>query len=63
MKVSVDFALCCGHGRCYALCPEVFLEDEAGYPVIECDAVPAEHEAGVRSAARNCPEHSISIED
>ena len=53
MKVSVDFELCCGHGRCYALCPEVFLEDDAGYPVIECDSVPAEHEAGVRSAVRN----------
>ena len=36
MKVELDLELCCGHGRCYMLCPEVFDEDEAGKPVLLC---------------------------
>jgi ferredoxin len=61
MKLSVDRKLCRGHGRCYALCPEFFDEDEEGYAVIESSDVPPELEAKVRQAADNCPELAIRI--
>ena len=34
MKVRVDEALCVGHGRCYALAPDVFAPDDFGHCVI-----------------------------
>ena len=34
IQVILDDDKCCGHGRCQALCPEVFDEDEAGYAVL-----------------------------
>lgn len=61
MKVQVDLSLCCGHGRCYALCPEIFLEDEAGHAELTSSEVPERLEAKVRSAADNCPEQAIEV--
>jgi ferredoxin len=63
MKVSVDPERCCGHGRCYALCPEVFQEDDEGRAVLPCGAVPARLESKVRAAADNCPERAILLDD
>lgn len=63
MKVKVDRDLCVGHGRCYALCPEVYGEDEEGYCVILQADVPAEHRASARRAADNCPELAITVDD
>jgi ferredoxin len=63
MKVSVDSGLCTGHGRCYALCPEVFDEDEAGHCVLLTADVPAGQESRARQAADNCPEQAIRVED
>jgi len=61
MKVRIDLETCCGHGRCYALCPEVFAEDEEGYPVLTDTTIPPGLEARVRRAADNCPEAAIEI--
>jgi len=63
MKVRVDRDLCVGHGRCYALCPEVYGEDEEGYCVILQADVPADHQQAARRAADNCPELAITVED
>ena len=63
MRVTVDRAICAGHGRCYAICPEVYAEDEEGYCVIERPEVPSPLEAAARRAADNCPELAIQIED
>ena len=63
MRVSVDLELCCGHGRCYALCPELFKEDDEGHCLLERSDVPPELERRARSAADNCPELAIRIED
>jgi ferredoxin len=63
MKVRVDSSLCTGHGRCYALCPEVFEEDEDGHCRIEAAEVAPTHESKARMAAENCPELAIRIED
>jgi ferredoxin len=63
MRVRLDRALCCGHGRCYALCPELFDEDDAGYAVLVAETVPRGLEVRARTAADNCPEMAISVED
>jgi len=63
MKVRIDFDRCSGHGRCYAICPEVFSDDENGYPVLASEEVAPEAEEGARAAANNCPERAIGLSD
>ena len=64
MKVVLDSAKCQGHGRCYALSPQVFDSDDEGYAVLLLDGgdVPPELEGAARLAADNCPEYAITIE-
>ena len=40
MRIAIDPERCSGHGRCYSLCPELFDEDEDGYPVLISESVP-----------------------
>lgn len=63
MKVSVDLERCTGHGRCYAICPSVFDEDEAGHCVLLATEVASEIAATARQAADNCPEQAITLVD
>jgi ferredoxin len=63
MKVRVDADLCVGHGRCYALAPDVFAPDDFGHCEIvveDVDGVLAEH---ARLGVDNCPEQAISLEE
>jgi ferredoxin len=63
MKVRVDTNLCSGHGRCYALAPDVFGADDYGHCEIlveEPSGALADH---ARVGAENCPERAIRIED
>jgi ferredoxin len=62
VKVELNRELCTGHGRCYALAPEVFEADEDdGYGVVRMADVPPELESAARKGAGNCPENAISI--
>ncbi len=61
IRVSLDLEKCCGHGRCHALCPEVFEEDEAGYAVLIRHEVPPQLEAQTRRAVENCPESALVL--
>jgi ferredoxin len=62
VNVTVDAALCVGHGRCYALAPEVFGADEFGH----CEILVAEVDGALADRARlgadNCPERAIAVE-
>lgn len=63
MKVKLDQDLCTGHGRCYALAPELFVDDDAGYSeVIGDGTVPPGAEAAAQRAAEACPEQAITLE-
>ena len=64
MRVRVDDDRCEGHGRCYALAPEVFEPDDIGnsHPVGD-GTVGAGMEDKARLAVANCPEHAITIEE
>ena len=61
MRVRVDRAKCTGHGRCYALQPDVYEPDDEGACVIPNEQVPPDHADLARRAALNCPEDAIGI--
>jgi len=64
MRVRVDDDRCEGHGRCYAVAPELFEPDEIGNGVAVGDGTVASGmERAARLAAENCPEQAIVIED
>jgi ferredoxin len=64
MKISVDDSRCEGHGRCYAIAPELFEADEIGNGhAIGKGSVPPELEDKARKAALNCPERAVLIEE
>ena len=61
-KIKVDEERCTGHGRCYVVAPELFVDDEAGYGrVVGEGAVDAEKRVDAERAAAACPEHAIRI--
>jgi ferredoxin len=65
MKLTIDAAMCTGHGRCYTLAPELLTYDEEGFvsqrgQTIE---VPPDQERAGREAALSCPEGAITVED
>ena len=62
MKVLLDDAACVGHGRCYALAPDLFGEDERGHCVLKHEVVPPELADQARLGEQNCPEGAIAIE-
>ncbi len=64
MRITLDSSACEGHGRCYALAPELFDSDDEGYAVLKVDGeVPAGQEEAARLAADNCPEYAIAVEE
>jgi ferredoxin len=63
MRIRVDEAACTGHGRCYALAPDVFAPDDHGHCEILVPDVPAELEDQARTGVLNCPEQAISIDE
>jgi ferredoxin len=63
VKVTIDAERCTGHGRCYALAPEVFEPDDEGHSVLILEEIPPELEAKARIGVDNCPEQAISIVD
>ena len=61
-KVRVDPDLCVGHGRCYALAPDVFGADDHGHCEILVEAPDGALAEHARLGAENCPERAITIE-
>ncbi|NEK56831.1 ferredoxin [Geodermatophilus sabuli] len=62
MKVTVDASLCQGHNRCYALAPDLFQLDDAGFASAVGDGtVPPGQEDAAELAADNCPEMAVTI--
>ena len=64
MRLRLDHERCQGHGRCYALAPELFESDDEGYAVLRGDGEVAPGlERQARLAVDNCPEYAIELED
>ncbi|HWJ64000.1 MAG TPA: ferredoxin [Acidimicrobiales bacterium] len=63
MRIVFDRDRCQGHGRCYALAPDLFDADDEGYAVVLVTGdLTDEQLANAQLAADNCPEYAISIE-
>jgi len=63
VRIAVDADACVGHGRCYALAPDVYAPDDRGHCELLVDTVPAELEEQARAGEANCPERAITITD
>jgi len=65
MKLSVDGDACMGHGRCYALLPDLLTYDDEGFVTIRDQTidVPAEAWELAGQAQGSCPEEAISLID
>ncbi|CDO31298.1 ferredoxin [Mycolicibacterium porcinum] len=64
MKLSLNEAVCTGHGLCYAHAPDLFVDDDQGYGhVIDGGTVPDGNEQQAHEALRICPEGAISAAD
>jgi ferredoxin len=63
MRVALDSVACVGHGRCYALAPEVYDADDEGHCVLLFGEgpLPADLEAKARLGAANCPERALTV--
>ena len=64
MRLHIDYDLCSGNGRCYALFPDLFTDDESGYGQTIGDGMIAEDQlAQAHRAMLCCPEKAITIEE
>lgn len=63
MRITLDTDACQGHGRCYALAPDLFGCDDEGYSeLLVTGELPTGRESDARLAADNCPEFAITVE-
>ncbi|MEZ5140087.1 MAG: ferredoxin [Acidimicrobiales bacterium] len=63
MRIAYDREKCQGHGRCYALAPELFDADDEGYAVVLVSGELSDEQlASAQLAADNCPEYALTIE-
>ena len=64
MRLVIDDSRCSGNGRCYALFPELFSDDDSGYGQTVGDgSVPDDHLDEAQRATLCCPEQAITVED
>ena len=63
MKVVIDVEICHGHGRCYALAPEVFEPDDRGHGLVIAAGLADDLRKQAEIAAANCPERAITVTD
>ncbi len=62
MRVVIDSEKCQGHGRCFALAPELFESDDLGQGLVIGDGQVAPGQAqAAHLAEQNCPEYAISL--
>jgi ferredoxin len=63
VKLRVDLDRCTGHGRCYALAPDVFAADDYGHCELLVEDVDGPLAEQARLGVDNCPERAITLED
>jgi ferredoxin len=62
VRIRVNPDKCQGHGRCYALAPELFDVDDYGQSTAVGDGtVPPGLEDRARLAIDNCPEYAVEV--
>ena len=64
MKITVDRALCQGHGMCVLEAPDVFTLEPQAEQVQITDPAPDESQrAAVTAAVRYCPNAALTLAD
>jgi ferredoxin len=63
VRIVLDEAACTGHGRCYAVAPEVFDADELGHCVVKVAEPGPDRVHSARQAVASCPEDALSLGD
>lgn len=61
MKITVEVERCCGHARCAAVAPEIFVLNDVGYLDTPLIVVAAGSEALAQRGLRACPERCMSV--
>lgn len=63
MYISIDASKCMGHGRCYAVAPELLHDDDEGFVEErgQCWKVPESLEHEALEAVDACPEAAITV--
>jgi len=61
MHVFIDSGACQGHGRCYALAPEVYTADDEGRGEVIEGEIGEDLVDQARAGAMNCPESAITL--
>jgi ferredoxin len=61
LRLVLDTEKCTGHGRCYALAPDLFDSDDAGRSVLLVEDLSEEQHALAERAVANCPEQAITL--
>jgi ferredoxin len=63
VKIRLDAERCTGHGRCYALAPDVFAADDYGHCELLVGEVDGPLLEQARTGVENCPERALALED
>jgi len=63
MRVDIQREKCSGHARCYAVSPELFPIDDAGYSALVGHEVLPGDEGLTRAGVAACPERALFIEE
>jgi len=61
MRIVLDPNACVGHGRCYALSPQVFMPDEIGHCEVVATEVDDYQLESARVAVASCPEDALQL--
>ena len=61
IRVSIDETVCSGHGRCYAVAPDLFGIDDDGRGVAPGDLISTSAFEAAQLAVDNCPEEAIRL--
>lgn len=63
MYISIDEHKCMGHGRCYAVGPDLLSDDDEGFVAERghCWEIPADLVDQATEAADACPEAAITV--
>jgi ferredoxin len=63
-RIVIDSDRCTGNGRCYALAPTLFTDDDRGYGQVAGDGVIGDDQLEVaQDVVLACPEEAVSMED
>lgn len=63
MKIRLEPGRCAGHAQCYAVDPDMFPIDDAGYCILEPHDVAPADLATARRGVEACPELALVLEE